>query len=28
VHDTQIAQGGVYADLVRQQALEVELEAI
>jgi ATP-binding cassette subfamily B protein len=28
VHDTLIAQGGVYADLFRQQALEVELEAI
>ena len=28
VHDTLIAQGGVYADLFRQQILEVELEAI
>lgn len=27
-HDTLLARGGVYADLFRQQALEVELEAI
>jgi ATP-binding cassette subfamily B protein len=27
-HDGLLAQGGVYADLFRQQALEVELEAI
>jgi len=27
-HDTLLARGGVYADLFRQQSLEVELEAI
>ena len=27
-HESLLARGGVYADLFRQQALEVELEAI
>ena len=27
-HDTLVARGGTYADLFRQQSLEVELEAI
>ena len=27
-HETLVARGGVYADLFRQQSLEVELEAI